>query len=59
MLGTILLRVFDIEIRSTYGGHVKIIACIEAPVVIEKILRHLERRDPIATMHSSPSLGPP
>jgi hypothetical protein len=37
-------RVFgiDIETCSAYGGAVRIIACIEAPVVIEKILTHLD-----------------
>jgi hypothetical protein len=40
-------------------GHVKIIACIEDPVVIEKILRHLERKDATVTLHSPPSRGPP
>jgi len=40
-----LKRVFNIEICKTCGGHVKIIACIEDPVVIEKILTHLERKD--------------
>ena len=39
-----LKRVFniDIEICSTCGGDVKIIASIEDPVVIQKILTHLE-----------------
>ena len=41
-----LKRVFniDIEICNSCGGHVKIIACIEDPVVIEKILTHLDRK---------------
>ena len=56
-----LKRVFniDIEICKDCGGHVKIIACIEDPVVIEKILRHLERKDATVTLHSPPSRGPP
>ena len=41
-----LKRVFniDVEICNSCGGHVKIIACIEDPVVIEKILTHLDRK---------------
>ncbi len=39
-----LKRVFNIDIEtcSECGGAVKIIACIEDPVVIAKILTHLE-----------------
>jgi len=56
-----LKRVFNIDIETckTCGGHVKIIACIEDPVVVEKILRHLERKDATATVRSPPSRGPP
>ena len=41
-----LKRVFNIDIESckTCGGRVKIIACIEGPGVIERILTHLERK---------------
>jgi hypothetical protein len=41
-----LKRVFniDIEICRECGGAVKIIACIEDPVVIEKILAHLREK---------------
>jgi len=41
-----LTRVFnlDIETCNSCGGHVKIIACIEAPVVIEKTLTQLASR---------------
>ena len=35
----------DIEICKSCGGQVKILACIEDPVVIEKILTHLDRKD--------------
>jgi hypothetical protein len=49
----------DIETCKDCGGHVKIIACIEDPAVIEKILRHLERKDAAVTLHSPPSRGPP
>ena len=39
-----LKRVFGIDIETcpTCGGAVRIIACIEDPVVIEKILTHLD-----------------
>ncbi len=39
-----LKRVFniDIEVCSKCGGAVKVIACIEDPVVIKKILTHLK-----------------
>ena len=42
-----LKRVFniDIEICPKCGGAVKIIACIEDPVVIDKILIHLDKKD--------------
>ena len=41
-----LKRVFniDIEICNRCGGRVKIIACIEDPVVIEKILTRLDSK---------------
>ena len=41
-----LKRVFklDIETCRHCGGAVKVIACIEDPVVIKQILAHLERR---------------
>ena len=39
-------RVFniDIEICEHCGGHVKVIACIEDPKVIEQILKHLKQK---------------
>jgi len=39
-------RVFniDIDICSKCGGAVKVIACIEDPVVIKKILTHLQEK---------------
>lgn len=42
-----LKRVFniDIEMCARCGGAVKIIACIEDPVVIQKILDHLKSKD--------------
>jgi hypothetical protein len=41
-----LKRVFniDIEICRECGGAVRIIACIDDPVVIEKILAHLQEK---------------
>jgi hypothetical protein len=41
-----LKRVFhiDIETRRECGGQVKVIACIEDPVVIKKILTHLKEK---------------
>ena len=41
-----LKRVFniDIETYSACGGAVQVIACIEDPVVIKKILEHLESK---------------
>ena len=41
-----LKRVFNIDIETCRecGGAVKVIACIEDPVVIEKILTHLNEK---------------
>ncbi len=41
-----LQRVFNIDIEtcSECGGAVKVIACIEDPVVIKKILTHLDEK---------------
>ena len=41
-----LKRVFDIDVETCAqcGGGVKVIACIEDPVVIKKILDHLEKQ---------------
>jgi len=41
-----LKRVFNIDIEtcSHCGGAVKIIACIEDPMVIEKVLTHLNKQ---------------
>ena len=51
-----LKRVFQVDIESCQrcGGAVKIIACIEDPVVIEKILMHLERRDRASSTPHAP-----
>ena len=49
----------DIETCKTCGGHLKIIACIEDPVVIEKILTPLERKDASATAARLPPCRAP
>jgi hypothetical protein len=36
----------DIEARERCAGEVKIIACIEGPTVIERILTHLKGKEP-------------
>ena len=43
-----LKRVFNIDIEtcSTCGGAVKVIACIEDPLIIDKILTHLNEKAP-------------
>ena len=45
-----LKRVFNIDIESCErcAGHVEIIACIEDPAVIERILAHLKSTAPSA-----------
>jgi len=57
-----LKRVFNIGIETckTCGGQVKVIACIEDPVVIEKILLHLDSKDASRTAeHLPPCRAPP
>jgi hypothetical protein len=43
-----LKRIFEIDIETcpACGGAVRIIACIEDPVTIEKILAHLDVKAP-------------
>jgi len=45
-----LKRVFNIDIETCpkCGGAVKVIACIEDPVVIDKILTHLDEKAALA-----------
>ncbi|MCP3869621.1 MAG: IS91 family transposase, partial [Gammaproteobacteria bacterium] len=45
-----LKRVFNIDIEtcSKCGGAVRVIACIEDPVVIDKILTHLDEKAELA-----------
>ena len=47
-----LKRVFNIDIEtcSKCGGAVKVIACIEDPAVIDKILTHLKEKAAAAGM---------
>ncbi len=45
-----LKRVFKLDLQSCEGcgGQVRVVACLEAPAVIGKILAHLERAGPLA-----------
>jgi hypothetical protein len=56
-----LKRVFsiDIETCSGCGGAVKVIACIEDPVVIDKILTHLNEKAASAGMGLLPQVRAP
>ena len=55
-----LKRVFriDIEVCEHCGGAVRIIASIEDPAVIEKILTHLERRQAAGVSPHAPRAPP-
>ena len=55
-----LKRVFDIDIETCErcGGHVKVIASIEDPAVIEHILKHLKQKA-AATQQSNSCTQPP
>ena len=54
-----LKRVFniDIEVCNACGGPVKVIACIEDPVVVNKILRHLQQQELKVVRSSSAPLA--
>lgn len=56
-----LKRVFNIDIEtcSECGGDVKIIASIEDPAVIAKILAHLDAKEVTATTRLPPCRAPP
>ena len=56
-----LRRVFNIDIETcpACGGSVGIVACIEDPEVIGKILAHLEGKSPGPETTRPPSRGPP
>ena len=59
--GKRLKRIFniDIEICEKCQGHVKIIACIEVPVVIDKILAHLKNKEEKVVNKIHPVRAPP
>ena len=56
-----LKRVFhiDIETCSKCGGAARVIACIEDPVVIDKILTHLNLNTPAGQAPLPHSRAPP
>jgi hypothetical protein len=57
-----LKRVFNIDVETcrVCGGTAKVIACIEDPVVIKKILTYLEEKLPTRAVHLLPdSRAPP
>ena len=56
-----LKRVFNIDFETCHNcaGNVKIIACIEDPLVIEKILTHLGRKDATGTGARLPACRAP
>ena len=49
----------DVEICDQCGGTVKVIACIEEPVVIRKILDHLDKAAPTEQGRRPQSRAPP
>lgn len=50
----------DVETCGACGGVLKVIACIEDPVVIEKILKHLNEKQTFAGADLLPeSRAPP
>lgn len=56
-----LKRVFDIDVETCdqCGGAVKVIACIEDPAVIKKILDHLDKTAPTEQRRQPQSRAPP
>jgi len=56
-----LKRVFNIDIEtcSQCGGNVRVIACIEDPAVIKKILEHLEHHTESVKRTPHPARAPP
>ena len=56
-----LKRVFGIDIHTcaACGGAVRIIACIEDPEVIEKILAHLDKKTTESPGWPPPCRAPP
>ena len=59
--GQRLKRVFKIEIETceACGGKVKVIACIEDPAVIKRILAHLENSQDAGLHPEHPPRAPP
>ncbi len=51
-----LQRVFDIDVETctACGGRLRVIACIDDPVVIHKILGHRQQRDAATSMPRAP-----
>jgi len=51
-----LKRVFniDIEVCDICGTKAKVIACIENPVIIKKILAHLKEQTPVTLKYVMP-----
>lgn len=49
-------RVFNIDIKTCQacGGTMKVLACIEDPIIIRKILYHLDRTEPNIGINSLP-----
>ena len=56
-----LKRVFNIDVETcrACGGAVRIIACIEDPAVIEKILAHLAKQDAATELSRLPETRAP
>ena len=56
-----LKRVFNIDIETCRecGGAARIIACIDDPVVIEKILTHLDQKGALAEVFRQPRCRAP
>ncbi len=50
---------FDIEVCDISGKKVKVIACIEDPAVIKKILTHLKVQAPAIKKYTLPEGGSP
>ena len=46
-----LKRVFNVDVETcrACGGTAKVIACIEDPVIIKKILKHLQEQSPLGS----------
>jgi len=55
-----LKRVFRIDIETCHrcGGRVRIIACVEDPAVIARILEHLDQRQPSTVTPTPRSRAP-